>query len=253
MSILGPILGAILPPLVGGIFGQQAAAPAQQASSEAARAQAEMINELMKQYREVFAPAQREAMERYLGISRGVPAEDIATFQLLSDLLPTFMPDIIRSRAEYGIRRGADRETAQLREDLARRGITGPAAEALLQRIRERETAQLAGLGSDIAAWEAEQTLAGREKAFQRAMDLLGLSAGYSGRGPTFPGQAAASASDLMQFFSQQAQQAAAPWMQVGANVAGVLGRYFQGQPTPTTSPYTPPTYSQTMKGLLPP
>lgn len=252
MGILGPLLGAILPPLIGGIFGQHAAAPAQQASSEAARAQAGMINELLKQYREVFAPAQREAMERYLGISRLVPAEDITTFQLLTDLLPVFMPDIIRSRAEYGIRRGAERETAQLREDLARRGITGPAAEALIQRIQERETAQLAGLGSDIAAWEAEQTLAGREKAFQRAMDLLGLSAGYSGRGPTFPGQAAAAAGNLMDFFAQQAQQAAAPWMQVGANVAGVLGRYFQGQSTPTTPPPASVVYQPHFKGLVP-
>lgn len=248
-GFLETLIGAIAAPLIGGLFGSQGAAPAAEAADQSAQAQADMINMLMEAYKNTWLPAQQNVMNQYMGLTQAAPTQDIFTSTLLQNLLPQFMPDILRSRAQFGITRQAEKEKGELSRSLAGRNISGAAAERLMEQPRERELMAQAGLASDIGAWEAEQTIASRDKALTQALQALGLAGQFSQTGSALPGTAMSGAGNLTNLLAGQAQNAAAPWQNMGQSLGTALGSIF-ATPKP---PITVPTASQQYGGYEPP
>ena len=244
---LETIIGAIAAPLIGGLFGQRAAAPAAQAADQSAQAQADMINMLMDAYKNTWYPAQQNIMNQYMGLTGAAPTQDIFTYNLMQNLLPQFMPDILRSRAQFGITRQAEKERGELDRSLAGRNIGGAAAERLRSQVGERELMAQAGLASDIGAWEAEQTIANRDKALAQALNALGLAGEYSKIGSALPGTAITGASDLTRMLAGQAQAAAAPWQNMGTSLGQALGSIFATPKPPITTPTASQQYAPSM------
>jgi len=235
LAFLAPLLGAIAPALVGGLFGGNAARPAAQGASSAADATAALTNALMSAYTGTFAPAEAKSLGQFQGIADPVAgaAPGIAQSQLIQDLLPTYMPDILRSRAQYGVQGQTDRTYSAMQEELTKRGITGPAAESVLGHIREQGMQNQAQLGSDIGAWEANQTLANRNRAFPDVMSMLTPAANYAQAGASkLPGIAMSGGLDLTKLLAGAASNAAAPYYQMGQNLATAFA-----QPQQPTQP----------------
>lgn len=238
---LPAIITSLLPSLVSGFFGSQAARPAATAAESAAGAQANMVNMLMEQFKNIFGPAQGQLMNQFMGLQGQLPTSDLLNFQMIQDLLPTMLPDVLRGRAEQRVLEQGRGFGGQLERDISRRGLdpNSPAAMALRQRGKEQTIRGLHGVGSEAMTWEAGQTMANREKAFNRAMQMMGLAADYSQLGSALPGTAITGASDLAKMFGTSAQTAAAPWQQFGTDIGSALQNYFS-----TPSPYQIPTPS---------
>src|SRR6266513_6306142 len=160
-ALIGPAAG-----LLGGLFGGGAAKPAATAADSAAQASADMINQMMAMYKGTFAPAEQQQLQQYQSQANAIPTQNIAQAEILRNLLPAQMPDILRSRAEFGIQGQTDQTYNAMQQELQKRGVTGPAAESILGHIREQGLQQQAGLASNIGAWEANQTLANQGKAY---------------------------------------------------------------------------------------
>lgn len=223
-AIIGPLIGGLFSGIFGG--GNQ---PAAAGAESSARAQADLINLLMSAFKNLWHPAQAELMSRYLGFTRQLPLEDINQFQILSDLLPVMVPEILRAQGELGVRRGAERNIQSLERSLNKRGMSqdDPYRQALINRVREGEVLGLADLMSKLAQWEAEQTYINREKAFNRAMGQMASAGQYSQLGSAFPGTAIAGAGDLSRLLAQQAQAAQQPWNDFAAGLSKAFQSWF--------------------------
>lgn len=248
-AIISALLPSVIGPLIGGIFGSKAAAPAATGAESSAQAQADMINMLMEQYKNVLGPAQANIMGQYQGLAGAAPTQDMFTFQTIMDLLPQFMPDILRARGEQRVTEQGQRELLgqQRRMEQGGMDLTSPAAQAMLQRTRESTLRGLHGTGAEAMTWEANQTLARRDMALNRALEMLGLAGQYSQVGSAMPGTAIQGASNLTGQLSQAAQGAALPWQQMGANVGQALQTYYSTpqqpmipSPEPSYMPWVP-------------
>ncbi len=245
MPFLAPLLPAVAGSLISGMMGQGAAAPAAQSADQSAQAQANMINALVNQYKNVFGPAQSGIMNQLMGMEQGLPINDIVQFSMMQNLLPQMMPDVLRARSEQRVR---DQEQRGLQEQMTALGRSGidpnsPAGQALLNRVREQSLQGLHGVGGQAMEWEANQTLAARDKAYNQALQILGLAGDYSKLGSAMPGTAITGASDLTRLFSQQAQNAASPYASLGPAIGSAMQNYFatpQPYPTPAPQSYQP-------------
>jgi hypothetical protein len=182
-------------------------------------------------------------LKRFQDISGPIPAANIAQAQIVKELLPTYMPDILRSRAQFSIQQHVDNTANALRDELTRRGVTGPGAEALVSHVREQGLQSQAQLASDIGGWEAESTLKNQRQAFLDTMGLTGETAQYAQAGARgLPGVAMQGGLDLTRLFGQAAQSAAAPYYAMGRNLGSAAMDYFGMQPKPQTpSDYSSP------------
>ncbi len=214
-TVLGGPLGGALGGIAGGMIGGGAAQPAAQAEQSAAGSTANILNQLLANYMGQFGPAQAQTMNQLSGLTGSIPINDIVRTQLAQELMPVQMPPQILARAQYGIQGQTDQALQQAQQHLAARGITGPAAEALLNQIREQGTINQAGLGSDVGAWEAGQTLAGRQNAMNTSLGLLGMTGNYADIANQLAGIGMQGGLGLTGLFGQQAAQAAAPWQQM--------------------------------------
>jgi hypothetical protein len=249
-----PIIGSA----VGGLFGGGAAAPAAAGATSAAQSEADLLNTLMGAYKNVYAPAEQQSLQQMQATAAAVPTQQITQAEILRNLLPTTMPDILRSRAQYGIQGQTDRTAEALAAELRQRGISGPAAESILGHVREQGIQSQAQLGSDIGAWEANQTLANRGTAYKEALAAQALPAQYAQTAASrIPGVASPGALDLTRLLGGAAQGAAAPYVQAGKNIGTAAGAYFSNpqyyQPSADmgggpdmTNMYPPPQVNQT-------
>lgn len=243
MAFLAPALPALVG-AAGTYLASRAAAeaarPATQAQERVAQTEQDVINALLQQYRNLYAPYESALVGRQAGLLAGLPIEQITQETLESLRGPFVMPEPIVMRALLGVQQQQEREEADLRRDLARRGIEGPAAESLIQDIRERGLMGKYGVLSDVMRTEAEQTLANQGRAFEIVNALMGqgLQTAMAGRS-MLPG-AMSGLQHLAGLYGQAAAGAAAPWSQFAAAIPGAVGAYYQyrySQPQGTAVP----------------
>lgn len=220
--VLPAILGAVAPTLIGGLIGGNKAAPAAAGAESAAQGQASMINMLMDAFKQI-QPMQAGLAGQAAGMAGALPANDIMMFNMLQNLLPTLMPDVIRARGEERIRTPGERGISAKREELSRRGITGPLAERLAQPLEEQMYKDLAGYGSDVAEWEATQTMGKQGKVFEDMLRVLGFAGSQVGAALPNLGNPMTGAANLQTSLQGAAAGAAAPWQQLGSQVGGII------------------------------
>jgi hypothetical protein len=163
-----------------------AALPSQQAATSAFQQEASLLN-----YMTGALPSQdvlRTTLGGLMDPRGNVPAQNYQIGRLQTDAL---------TRA------------TQMREQLARRGITGPIADQLIQQ------------GVSEPAMKGEADIRARGAAGATGMQETALRDIFG-----FAGGAERSASDLGRFFSGQATAAAAPWYQQ-AMMQGYLNRAY--------------------------
>lgn len=239
-----PAIGGLL----GGLFGGGAAAPAAQGANSAAQAQANLTNTLMNNYTNTFAPAQAQALQQYQGMANAIPTQNIMQADVMRNLLPQQMPDILRSRAQYGIQNQTDQTYNAMQQELAKRGVTGPAAESILGHIREQGLQQQAGLASNIGAWEADATLKNRGTAADEALKIAQMPGQYAaGNAPGMANSAMLGSQDLVKSLSGAAAAASAPYVTAGNNLGTAAQQYYAQQPNQdqNQSPYNYPPIPQ--------
>ena len=241
---MGELLGAIAAPLVGnlvgGLFGSHAAAPAAQAQSQAAGAESSLVNTIVNAYNQMFAPAIQQSLGQYSGLIGNVPIQEIGQAQIAQDLMPTYMPESMQAQGQMTIQNQADQSIAQLQQQLAQRGITGPAAEALVNQMREAGLQNQAGFASNVGQWEAGQTLSNRRNAFLDAMNMLGAGGQYAMGGNALVGAGLGGAQNLANMFGQAAGQAAAPYQQMGQQVGQAVQSWAATPQQPAGLPPLP-------------
>jgi hypothetical protein len=227
MGILLPILGSILGSVASSAIGQAAARPAQQAQEQTAKAYTDVINALLGQYKSLYAPYEQALVSRQAGLLGQIPIEEITLGTLQQLLGPFQMPPELVTRALLGVQQQTDVEEDRLRRDLARRGIEGPAAEAMIRDLRERGLTGKYGVLSQVMTTEAEQTLANIGKAFDIANTLLGqgLQTASSGRA-MLPG-AMTGLQNLMGMYGQAAQAAQQPWAALASQIPSMVYSYY--------------------------
>lgn len=241
MSFLAPLVPSLIG-AAGTYLATKAAAdaarPATEAQTRVAQTEQDVINALLKQYRDLYAPYEQALVGRQAGLLAGLPIEQITQETLESLRGPFVMPEPIVMRALLGVQQQQEREETDLRRDLARRGIEGPAAESLIQDIRERGLMGKYGVLSDVMRTEAEQTLANQGRAFDIVNTLMGqgLQTAMSGRS-MMPG-IMSGLQHLAGMYGQAAAGAAAPWAQFAGAIPGAVGAYYQykySQPQPAS------------------
>lgn len=244
MAFLAPVLPALIG--AAGTYlaskaASSAAQPAVQAQERVAQTEQDILNALLSQYQNLYAPYEQALVGRQAGLLAGLPVEDV-TQETLSILRgPFVMPEPIVMRALLGVQQQTEREEDMLRRDLARRGIEGPAAESLIQDIRERGLMGKYGILSDVARTEAEQTLANQTRAFDIVNTLMGqgLQTALAGRS-MMPG-VMSGLQNLASMYGQAASAAAAPWANFAAAIPGAVGAYYQSRyGFPSSAPGTP-------------
>lgn len=239
-AILPAVISAAVPSLIGGIFGGRAAAPAAQAAESAAGSQANMINMIM-QMAQQMAPAQQELAGGAMDMFRGMPMQDIMQMTMLQDLMPAMMPEVLRAQAEGRLWQQGERARGIRGRELERRGIGGPLAERILGSMSEEQLRGEHGLGRDVMAWEAGETMRRRERPFENMLRIFGLAQGAT----QVPGLPFGPAASLQQSMTQAAGQAAAPWQQFGTAIQQPLQQYlsslpfFNRQPTQMSGGYS--------------
>ncbi len=224
-ALTGPI-GAIAGPLIGGLIGQHQAAPAQAAQGQVMGTQTDILNALLETYKSQYGPMEQEMVGRERGMISQLPYEQVIGQTLDTLTQPYRTPDPIVLRALMGVQQQTEREQALAGRSMGRRGITGPAAEAIQADIGEAGLKGKYGVLGGLAEQESSMTLQNQLRAFDAVNQLFKGGLGVAGAGRAMLPGMENSLARMSAQYGQAGQAAAAPWMQAGAAVPGAIGQY---------------------------